>query len=45
MNKLLFIVLGFISFTCVAMEDVSIQDATDMVTTTTSGSVARYINK
>ncbi len=44
MNKLLFIVLGFISFTCVAMEDVFIQDATDMTTTTTSGSVARYIN-
>lgn len=40
MNKLLFIVLMLFSFTCVAMEDVSIQDATDMTTTTTSGSTA-----
>jgi hypothetical protein len=39
MNKLLFIVLGFISFTCAAMDETTIQDATDLVTTTTSSRV------
>jgi len=41
MNKLLFIVLGFISLSCTAMDETTIQDATDMVTTTTSSRVTR----
>lgn len=36
MNKLLFVCLMLLSCTCAAMDDTTIQDATDLVTTTTS---------
>jgi hypothetical protein len=39
MNKLLFIVLMLFSFTCTAMDETTIQDATDLVITTTSSRV------
>jgi len=41
MNKLLLLVLLCCTTGIYAMEDVSIQDATDMTITTTSGSVSR----